>query len=129
MAKRRPAEGRPTRVAGGSRWPRRPALAALAVLPAVLVASCSTLEPDATAAAGVASAFHRAVQDADGNASCALLAPATVEKKFEAADSVFTVAEFDEQLTPYFDGRSPHQTFAAYSVAQLDTTGIANLAN
>ena len=79
MAKRRPAEGRATRVAGGSWWPRRPALAALAVLPAVLVASGSRVEHDATAAAGVASAFHRAVQDADGSASCALLAPATVE--------------------------------------------------
>ncbi|HEU5005397.1 MAG TPA: 3-oxoacyl-ACP reductase [Jatrophihabitantaceae bacterium] len=59
----------------------------------------------------------------------ALIAPATVEKKFEAADSAFTAEEFEQQLTPYFDGRSPHQTFAAYSVAQLDTTGIANLAN
>jgi 3-oxoacyl-[acyl-carrier protein] reductase len=59
----------------------------------------------------------------------ALIAPATVEKKFEAADSVFTAEEFALQLTPYFEGRSPYQTFAAYSVAQLDTTGIANLAN
>lgn len=57
----------------------------------------------------------------------ALLAPATVEKKFEAADGVFTAAEFAEQVTPYFDGRSPHRTFSAYSIAQLDTTGIANL--
>jgi 3-oxoacyl-[acyl-carrier protein] reductase len=59
----------------------------------------------------------------------ALIAPATVEKKFEAADSVFTAEEFDQQLTPYFDGRSPYQTFAAYSLAQLDTTGIQNIAN
>ena len=59
----------------------------------------------------------------------ALLAPATVEKKFEAADSEFTAEEFEDQLTPYFAGRSPHQSFAAYSVAQLDTTGIQNIAN
>ena len=79
MAKRRPAEGRATRVAGGSRWPRHPALTALAVLPVMLVTSCSTLGPDTAAAAGVASAFHRAVRDGDGHAACAFLAPATVE--------------------------------------------------
>jgi hypothetical protein len=79
MVKRRPAEGRATRVAGGSWWPRRPALAALAVLPAVLVASCSTLGPDTTAAAGVALVFHRAVLDGVGHAACALLAAASVE--------------------------------------------------
>ncbi|TAM90942.1 MAG: 3-oxoacyl-ACP reductase [Jatrophihabitans sp.] len=57
----------------------------------------------------------------------ALLAPATVEHKFEAADGVFTAAEFAQQVTPYFAGRGPYQNFAAYSIAQLDTTGIANL--
>jgi NAD(P)-dependent dehydrogenase (short-subunit alcohol dehydrogenase family) len=57
----------------------------------------------------------------------ALLAPATVERKFEAADGVFTAAEFADQVAPYFAGRSAHQTFSAYSIAQLDTTGIANL--
>jgi NAD(P)-dependent dehydrogenase (short-subunit alcohol dehydrogenase family) len=57
----------------------------------------------------------------------ALLAPATVEKKFEAADGVFTAAEFADRVAPYFAGRNPHQTFSAYSIAQLDTTGIANL--
>jgi 3-oxoacyl-[acyl-carrier protein] reductase len=57
----------------------------------------------------------------------ALLAPATVEKKFEAADGVFTAAEFAGQVTPYFEGRSPYRTFSAYSIAQLDTTGIQNL--
>ena len=57
----------------------------------------------------------------------ALLAPATVERKFEAVDGVFTAAEFAETITPYFAGRDPHQTFSAYSIAQLDTTGISNL--
>ena len=78
MASRTPP-GPAARVADGSSWRRRSALAALALLPVIVVTSCSTLEPDATAAEGVASAFHRAVQDADGSASCALLAPATVE--------------------------------------------------
>lgn len=58
----------------------------------------------------------------------ALLAPATVEHKFVAGDGVFTAAEFARQVTPYFAGRDPYRTFAAYSIAQLDTTGIANLA-
>ena len=78
MAKRRPSEGR-VRGAGGTRWARRPALAFVAALPAVLVSSCSTLEPDSTAAVAVASSFHRAAQDADGRTACALVAPATVE--------------------------------------------------
>ncbi|MCZ2528101.1 3-oxoacyl-ACP reductase [Streptomyces sp. HB2AG] len=57
----------------------------------------------------------------------ALMAAPTVEKKFEAADGVFTPAELDEQLTPYFEGRNPYHNYAAYSVAELDTTGVQNL--
>lgn len=57
----------------------------------------------------------------------ALLAPATVEKKFEAADGVFDVADYVQQISPYFADRDPHRTFSAYSIAQLDTTGIKNL--
>ncbi|GLY71306.1 3-oxoacyl-ACP reductase [Amycolatopsis taiwanensis] len=57
----------------------------------------------------------------------ALLAPATVEQKFTAADGTFTVEEMDERLTPYFADRPPRQTFSAYNVAQLDTTGVDNL--
>ncbi|MFD8566868.1 3-oxoacyl-ACP reductase [Streptomyces sp. NPDC059639] len=53
----------------------------------------------------------------------ALMAPPTVEHKFTAADGVFTVQELDAQLTPYFAGRDPYRTYAAYSVAALDTTG------
>lgn len=58
----------------------------------------------------------------------ALLSPPTVEHKFTAADGTFSTAEIEEQLTPYFSGRSPYATYAAYSVAQLDTTGIENVA-
>lgn len=58
----------------------------------------------------------------------ALLAPPTVEQKFTAADGTFSVEELDAQLTSYFVGRSPYQTFAAYGIAELDTTGVQNLA-
>ncbi|MEV8637931.1 3-oxoacyl-ACP reductase [Streptosporangium sp. NPDC051023] len=58
----------------------------------------------------------------------ALMAAPTVERKFTAANDVFSVEEFDAQLTPYFNGRSPYQNYAAYSVAQLDTTGVENAA-
>lgn len=54
-------------------------MAMVAALPVILT-SCSTLGPDTTTAAGVAAAFHRAIQDGDGNAGCGLLAPATVEE-------------------------------------------------
>jgi 3-oxoacyl-[acyl-carrier protein] reductase len=59
----------------------------------------------------------------------ALMAAPTVERKFEAAGGTFTAEEFAEQMSPYFVGRSPYQTFSAYSVAQLDTTGIKNKVN
>ena len=59
----------------------------------------------------------------------ALMAPPKVEQKFTAADGVFSVDEFEPQLAPYFIGRSPYQNYAAYSVAELDTTGIENIAN
>ncbi|GLW99184.1 3-oxoacyl-ACP reductase [Microtetraspora sp. NBRC 16547] len=58
----------------------------------------------------------------------ALMAAPTVERKFTAADGVFSVEEFDSQITPYFSGRSPYQNYAAYSVAELDMTGIPNAA-
>lgn len=57
----------------------------------------------------------------------ALMAAPTVERKFTAADGTFSVAELDQQLTTHFEGRSPWQSYAAYSVAELDTTGVENL--
>ena len=57
----------------------------------------------------------------------ALMAPPTVEQKFTAADGVFSVEELDQQVAPYFEGRSQYANFAAYSVAELDTTGVQNL--
>jgi len=57
----------------------------------------------------------------------ALIAAPTVESTFVAADGTFSVGELDTRLTPYFEGRSPHQTYAAYSVAKLDTTGVETI--
>ncbi|KAB8187753.1 3-oxoacyl-ACP reductase [Microbispora catharanthi] len=58
----------------------------------------------------------------------ALMAAPTVERKFTAADGVFSVEELDAQVTAHFHGRDPYRTYAAYSVAQLDTTGVQNVA-
>jgi 3-oxoacyl-[acyl-carrier protein] reductase len=58
----------------------------------------------------------------------ALMAAPTVERKFTAAGGVFTPEELDSQLTPYFEGRDPYRTYAAFSVAELDTTGVENTA-
>lgn len=56
----------------------------------------------------------------------ALLAPPTVEEKFTAKDGTFTPEELESQLTSYFAGRDPYKTYAAYSIAALDTTGTQN---
>ncbi|WP_406385453.1 3-oxoacyl-ACP reductase [Streptomyces sp. NBC_01618] len=58
----------------------------------------------------------------------ALMAAPTVERKFTAADGAFTPEELESQLTPYFSGRDPYHNYAAFSVAQLDTTGVENVA-
>lgn len=57
----------------------------------------------------------------------ALMAAPTVEKKFTSTSGVFSAEELDEQLVPHFADRSPHHNYAAYSVAELDTTGVKNL--
>lgn len=57
----------------------------------------------------------------------ALMAAPTVENTFTAADGTFTLAEMDQQLTPYFAERPANKTFAAHSVAQLDNTGIQHV--
>ena len=59
----------------------------------------------------------------------ALMDSPKVEQKFTAAAGTFSVDELDTQLSAYFTGRSPYQNYAAYSVAELDTTGIGNIAN
>ncbi|RCW46072.1 3-oxoacyl-[acyl-carrier protein] reductase/hypothetical protein [Halopolyspora algeriensis] len=59
----------------------------------------------------------------------ALMAAPTVENKFTAESGTFSVEELDAQLTPYFEGRPEWRTYAAFSVAELDTTGAGNNAN
>ncbi|MDF1604118.1 3-oxoacyl-ACP reductase [Nocardioides sp. YIM 152315] len=58
----------------------------------------------------------------------ALMAPPTVEKKFTSPTGTFTIEELDDQLVAHFADRAPTQNFAAYSVAELDTTGVQNIA-
>jgi len=61
---------------------RRAVGAAVLALPALagcaLLAGCASLAPDAGGAAAVAQSFHAAVAEGDGQAACALLAPAVV---------------------------------------------------
>lgn len=59
----------------------------------------------------------------------ALMDSPKVEQKFTAAAGTFSLDELDAQLSPYFTGRSPYQNYAAYSVAELDTTGIEHIAS
>lgn len=56
----------------------------------------------------------------------ALMAAPTVERTFTAEHGAFSVAELDSQLAPHFSTRDPYQTYAAYSVAELDNTGVGN---
>ncbi|WP_248964140.1 3-oxoacyl-ACP reductase [Sphaerisporangium perillae] len=56
----------------------------------------------------------------------ALMAAPVVERKFTAESGAFSVEELDAQLTPHFQDRGPYRTYAAYSVAELDTTGTQN---
>ena len=59
----------------------------------------------------------------------ALMDSPKVEQKFTASTGTFSVDELAAQLGPHFTGRSPYQNYAAYSVAELDTTGIENIAH
>ena len=55
----------------------------------------------------------------------ALMAAPKVENRFDAAGSAFTVEELDQQLSPYFTGRGPYETYAAYSIAELEKVALA----
>ncbi|HEY9563500.1 MAG TPA: 3-oxoacyl-ACP reductase [Nocardioides sp.] len=57
----------------------------------------------------------------------ALMDSPKVEQKFTADSGVFSTDELAAKLGSHFEGRSPHQTYAAYSVAELDSTGVQNL--
>ena len=49
----------------------------------------------------------------------ALLAAPVVEQRFDAHASTWSLADLDQQLGGYFDGRDPSTCFAADSVLQL----------
>lgn len=49
----------------------------------------------------------------------ALLAPPTVEQRFDADGSTWTAKALDDTLGRYFEGRDPSRTFAADTIAQL----------
>ncbi len=55
----------------------------------------------------------------------ALMAAPQVENRFDAAGSEFSVEELAGQMTPYFSGRGPYETYAAYSVAGLEKIALA----
>ena len=58
----------------------------------------------------------------------ALLKPAEVEEKFVARTGVFDEAELAEQIGGHFRAKAPGSGFAAYHLAELDETGIENIA-
>ncbi|MFD6859717.1 3-oxoacyl-ACP reductase [Rhodococcus sp. NPDC060090] len=55
----------------------------------------------------------------------ALMASPKVENRFDAAGSAFTVEELDEQMSSYFTGRGQYETYAAYSIAELEKAALA----
>lgn len=57
----------------------------------------------------------------------ALIRSAEVERRFDADGEAFSIDELSRKLTPYFADRDPAQTFAAWSVTELDDTGVRNL--
>ncbi|MEU5840209.1 3-oxoacyl-ACP reductase [Rhodococcus sp. NPDC047139] len=54
----------------------------------------------------------------------ALMASPKVENRFDAAGSAFTAEELDQQLSSYFSGRGPYETYAAYSIAELEKVAL-----
>ena len=58
----------------------------------------------------------------------ALLKPAEVEEKFVASTGVFDETELAERIGAHFQAKAPGRGFAAYHLAELDETGIENIA-
>ena len=58
----------------------------------------------------------------------ALLKPAEVEEKFVASTGVFDETELAERIGAHFQAKAPGSGFAAYHLAELDETGIENIA-
>src|SRR5699024_10686154 len=58
----------------------------------------------------------------------ALLRPAEVEEKFVARTGLFDESELAERIGAHFRAKAPGSGFAAYHLAELDETGIENIA-
>ncbi|MFA4929694.1 MAG: 3-oxoacyl-ACP reductase [Patulibacter sp.] len=55
----------------------------------------------------------------------ALIAPPTLEQRFDASGSVWDLDDLDKQVGSYFEGRDPMQGFAADSIMKLQARGGA----
>jgi NAD(P)-dependent dehydrogenase (short-subunit alcohol dehydrogenase family) len=55
----------------------------------------------------------------------ALIAPPTLEQRFDASGSVWDLDDLDKQVGSYFEGRDPMQDFAADSIMRLQARGGA----
>ena len=116
MAHCRPSRGEQDVTDRWSCRARRFILAVAGALPIILLTSCATLGPDTTAAAGVATAFHRAIEDGNGNAACAVLAPATMQDLENTSGHSCIDAILDEDLP---DAREVEATQAFGRGAQV----------
>lgn len=55
----------------------------------------------------------------------ALIAPPTLEQRFDSSGSVWDLDDLDKQVGSYFEGRDPMQGFAADSIMKLQARGGA----
>jgi hypothetical protein len=100
---------------------RRPARRGIVgVLLLAVLSGCSSLAPDAAAAAAVAADFHRAVAAGDGSAACVLLAPETASVVAQDADQSCPVAVLQQDVP---DGGAVLSRAAYGQVAQVVMAG------
>ncbi|NMR19295.1 hypothetical protein [Cellulomonas fimi] len=83
------------------------------------VAGCASLSPDPSAAASVATQLHQAVADGDGEAACALLAPAVIEELEDESAADCAVAVLEAEVPAPSDVLETH----AYGRQAQVTTG------
>jgi hypothetical protein len=102
------------------RWPRnfRPVAAVAAA--ALLLTGCGSLAPDASAAADVATVFHVAVADGDGEAACAVLAPEAVAALEQDSGESCSQAVLEQDIP---DGGAVVDRSAYGQVAQVVLAG------
>lgn len=99
---------------------RRAGRSVIAALLLTLLSGCSSLAPDAEAAAAAAENFHRAVAGGDGAAACAWLAPETVAVLEQDSGRSCPDAVLDEDVP---DGGPVVDRQAFGQLAQVVMTG------